>query len=425
MKRKVYKNVDEVVYFTTLKNKMKVYLLYKPGFVEKDAYIVTKFGHFDSVRKIDIDGKKVKIPWGAAHFLEHRMFSINDVDATDLFASFGATCNAYTTYEKTAYYFSCQKNFYECLNILLTMMSSFTSTEKQIENEKSIILQEANMYKEDPNHIINKSIYEQAYIKHPINIDIIGTEETIKNTDHKTLKAIFDTFYDPSNLTLVVCGDINHIELENYLNEHLIESKNPKKIALLNINEPNEVKEEFKEITLSTISVPRLALMYKLPAIKDKYKKDKMYFCYYFILDYLFSSSGKLSEKWLKSNIISTLVEYSVSSNIDLDCIIFYNITDDVQKVVNAIKDVFSKNSKLNITQEEFDDLKKAHYGYTLRAYESVNGLCSYFVYDLFTSANDYFKEVDEVKTLTLEDINEAYENICNAITTYVVLRGE
>ena len=425
MKRKFYKNVDETIYFTTLKNKMKVYLLYKPGFVEKNAYIVTKFGHFDSVRKINIDNKMVKVPYGAAHFLEHRMFSINDIDATDLFANLGATCNAYTTYEKTAYYFSCQKNFYECLDILLKMMSNFSSTESQIENEKSIILQEANMYKEDPNHIINKTIYEQAYINHPINVDIIGTEETIKNTDHKTLKAIFDTFYDPSNLTLICCGDINHVELENYLNEHLIESKNPCKIKPLKIKEPNEVKKEYSEMTMSTVTIPRLALMYKLPSISDKFEKDRMYFCYYFILDYLFSSSGKLSEKWLKSNIISTLVEYSVSSNIDLDCIIFYNITDDVLKVVNAIKDVFKKGNTLNITQEEFDDLKKAHYGYTLRAYESVNGLCSYFVYDLFTSANDYFKEVDEVKQLTLQDMNKAFENICNAITTYVVLRGE
>ena len=111
MKRKVYKNIQEVVYTTTLKNDMKVFLLYKPGFVQKDAYIVSKFGHFDSVRKILVDGKNIKIPWGAAHFLEHRMFSINGVDASDLFSNLGASCNAYTTYEKTAYYFSCQKNF--------------------------------------------------------------------------------------------------------------------------------------------------------------------------------------------------------------------------------------------------------------------------------------------------------------------------
>ena len=104
MKRKIYKNIEETVYTTTLANKMKVYLLYKKGFKEKTAYIVSKFGHFDSIRYINLNGKKVKIPWGAAHFLEHRMFSINDVDATSMFASLGASCNAYTTYEKTTYY---------------------------------------------------------------------------------------------------------------------------------------------------------------------------------------------------------------------------------------------------------------------------------------------------------------------------------
>ena len=71
------------------------------------------------------------------------------------------------------------------------------------------------------------------------------------------------------------------------------------------------------------------------------------------------------------------------------------------------------------------EQLKKSHYGSTIRAYETVGGLCSYFVYDLYTSANDFFKEIDEVRELTLEDINKAYYNICEAVTTLVVLRGE
>ena len=150
-----------------------------------------------------------------------------------------------------------------------------------------------------------------------------------------------------------------------------------------------------------------------------------MYFSYYFILEYLFSSSGKLSEKWLNENIISTLLEYSISSNIDLDCIIFYNITNKVDTVVSAIKKVFDKSKKFEMTEEEFKQMKNSHYGSTLRAYETAGGLCSYFVYDLFTSSNDFFKEIEEVKQLTLEDINKAYYNICEAVTTLVVLRGE
>lgn len=425
MKKKIYKNIDECVYTTQLPNQMTVYLLYKPGFVEKNAYIVTKFGHFDSIRKIEVNENKMKIPWGAAHFLEHRMFSLGNQDASDLFSLYGATSNAYTTYEKTAYYFSCEKNFYECLTILLKMMDSFSSTDEQIENEKSIILQEANMYKEEPSHIINRVILEQAYLKHPISVDIIGTDETIQNTNKEILDAIFNTFYDPSNLTLVVCGDIDHHELEKFLLKNLLQNKNTQKITPLKIKEPEQVKGEFKEIFLSTIKIPRFALLFKLKPVKSQKDKDKNYFCYYFILDYLFSSSGKLSEKWLQNEIISTLLEYSICSNIDLDYIIFYNISENIKLVVDNIKKVFDGKKKLNMTQEEFEGLKRSHYGYTLRSYESVNGLCSYFVYDLFTSTNDFFQEIEEVRQLTLEDIQKAFENVCQAVTTLVVLRGE
>ena len=425
MKKKVYKNIQETVYYTTLSNKMKVYLLYKPGFTEKTAFIATKFGHFDSNRFITVDGKKVKIPYGAAHFLEHRMFSVDGADASELFALYGAQCNAYTTYEKTAYYFSTQRNFYKCLEVLLNMMNNFSSTDKQIENEKSIIIQEMNMYKENPSHLLNSTAFEQAYIKHPIRHDIIGTEKSIKNTNAKTLKSIFETFYDPSNLSLVICGDINHIELEKFLNDHLLTQKNLKRILPIKINEPKEVKSEYKEIFLSTIKIPRFALVYKLNAIKNKKEKDKMYFCYNLILDYLFSSSGKLSERWLQDGILTSLLDYSISSNIDLDCIIFYNINTNIQEVVSNIKKVFNSQNILNITQTEFDDLKKTHFGATIRAYESVMGLSSYYVADLFTSSSDFFDEVEEVKNLTIQDMEEAFKKICDAATSLIILKGE
>ena len=425
MKRKVYKNIDETVYTVTLKNKMKVYLLYKPGFVEKHAYVVTEFGHFDSVRKIQVNGEKIPIPWGAAHFLEHRMFSLGEIDASDLFADLGATCNAYTTYEKTTYYFSTQKNFYECLSILLKMMSSFTSTPEQIENEKSIILQEASMYDEDPNHVLNSAILKQAYHNHPINVDVIGTKETIKNMSYDVLKAIYDTFYDPSNLSLVVCGDINPNELEEYLNENLLESKNISKITPLKITEPLEVVDEEGVAKLPTIEVPRFAYLYKFEGLKKSSEKDKMYFSYYFLLEHLFASSGVLSEKWLNEGIITSLMDYSIISNIDLDCLIFYNISDDVDLIIKSLNDVFDINKKVPMTQEDLDKIRKTHYGQTIRAYESVGGLCSYFVYDLFTSFNDFFAEVEEVSKITLEDIEKAYYNICKARTTLAVLRGD
>lgn len=425
MIKKVYKQINETVYKCKLENGMNVVLLYKKGFLQKDAYIITEFGHFDSVRKIEINGKKVSIPDGSAHFLEHRLFYVNGKDASDLFNDLGATCNAYTTYEKTAYYFSTISNFYECLSVLLDMMRDFSSTDEQIENEKSIIIQEANMNKEEPASCLNKKIYENSYANHPIRKDIIGTYDSIMQTNKEQLKAIFDTFYDPSNLTLVVCGDIDHNELERFLSSRLLKRKNENKIKKLKINEPSNVIKQYDEISLKTINTPRLAMLYKLKTPLSLKEKDKMYFSYNFLIEYLFASSGKLSEKWLKEGIVTTLIDYSISSNIDLDNIIFYNITNDVDKVINAIKKVFDKSFDFSMTNEALENLKKSHYGATLRSYESVGELCSYYVYDLFTSYNDFFEEIEEVKKITLEDIKKAYYNICEAECSIVVLRGE
>ena len=77
------------------------------------------------------------------------------------------------------------------------------------------------------------------------------------------------------------------------------------------------------------------------------------------------------------------------------------------------------------MTEEDLEQLKKTQYGITLRSYESVGGLCSYFVYDLFTSNDDFFKEIEEIKSITLEDINQAYKNICEGLITYCVLEGD
>ena len=48
------------------------------------------------------------------------------------------------------------------INLIDNLPSSLEINEnskEQIENEKSIILQEANMYKEEPNHLLNKKRY--------------------------------------------------------------------------------------------------------------------------------------------------------------------------------------------------------------------------------------------------------------------------
>ena len=62
------------------------------------------------------------LPRGVAHFLEHKMFERAKGSYDDDFGALGADINAYTTYDRTAYMFSCSRHFSEALRLLLSKL---------------------------------------------------------------------------------------------------------------------------------------------------------------------------------------------------------------------------------------------------------------------------------------------------------------
>ena len=104
---------------------MSLSIIKKKGFVEKAALLSTNFGALDN--HFYIDGELQSYPAGIAHFLEHKLFEDEQGrDVTLDFVKLGADVNAFTTLEKTTYYFSTLDNFEESLELLLNFTSSFT-----------------------------------------------------------------------------------------------------------------------------------------------------------------------------------------------------------------------------------------------------------------------------------------------------------
>ena len=86
---------------TVLENGLTVRVHTMPGFTGVHAVYGTKFGSID--RAFALDGKRVDLPAGIAHFLEHKMFENEEGDAFTLYARTGASANAYTSFDKTCY----------------------------------------------------------------------------------------------------------------------------------------------------------------------------------------------------------------------------------------------------------------------------------------------------------------------------------
>ncbi|MGQ0515252.1 M16 family metallopeptidase, partial [Bacillus sp. D-CC] len=108
-------------------------------------------------------------------FLEHKLFEKEDHDAFQLFSKQGASANAFTSFTRTAYLFSCTSNVEQNLNTLLNFVQEPYFSEKTVEKEKGIIGQEIQMYQDNPDWRLYFGLIDSLFVKHPIKIDIAGT----------------------------------------------------------------------------------------------------------------------------------------------------------------------------------------------------------------------------------------------------------
>ena len=148
MTRSQYSGLGETVCRSVLPNGLTVMVVPRPGFTKKLAYFVTDFGSIHT--KFTLDGVEHRVPAGIAHYLEHKMFDLPGRDVSAEFAAMGASVNAFTSYDVTAYYFSCTEHFEENLKLLLEFVSTPYFTEESVEKERGIIDQEIGMNADNP-----------------------------------------------------------------------------------------------------------------------------------------------------------------------------------------------------------------------------------------------------------------------------------
>jgi len=208
MNRTHYQNLDETVYTGRLENGLSVAVVPKKGFTKKLAYFVTDYGSIHT--DFTYDGKLYHAPAGVAHYLEHKLFDMpggRDVSAE--FAAYGAMTNAFTSYDMTAYYFSCTEYFQECLELLLEFVSTPWFTRESVEKEQGIIDQEIGMNEDTPDSVVFENLMQSMYRSHPIRVPILGTSESIRDITPEVLELCHKAFYTPGNMLLCVIGDVD------------------------------------------------------------------------------------------------------------------------------------------------------------------------------------------------------------------------
>lgn len=191
----------------TIHHKLKcgtdVFILPKDRNIKIGA-VAVKFGSADL--SFFYNSKSYDVPRGTAHFLEHKMFDRPDGDISEKFAELGAEVNAFTDMEKTVYYFKTAVNFMECFKLLLNFVETIEF--QDIENEKSIIGSEIDMYADYPDRKAFFGALDKLYPSSPLSGEIAGTRESISNINAEILRLCHQAFYVPENMAVICAGDV-------------------------------------------------------------------------------------------------------------------------------------------------------------------------------------------------------------------------
>jgi predicted Zn-dependent peptidase len=407
MQTTVFEQVNETVYQETLQNGLQVYLVPKQGFSKTYAVFTTRYGSIDSHFRTR-SGEEINVPDGIAHFLEHKMFEKKDRDVMHEFSKNGASCNAFTSFNRTAYLFSCTDKLDDNLNLLLDYVQDPYFTDASVEKEKGIIGQEITMYDDNPDWKVYMNLLKAMYQKYPINIEIAGTIETISHITKEYLYQCYETFYHPANMLLLVVGSFEPEAIMKLIRENQGAKEFPPAPQITRVfpEEPSAPAEAKVEAFL-TVGLPKCMI-----GIKEKENgltKEallKRELTTKLVLDIAFGTSSAVYERLYDSELITESFDFDYSSEQDYAYTIIGGDTPDPERLVETIKAEIEQLKQNGIAQDDFERAKRKKIGNFLRSLNSVEFIANQFTSFKF-NGNDLFSVVPTLESITREDVEK------------------
>lgn len=390
------------------KSGFKIFVYPKENYSSAYAVFGTKYGSIDTCFRVEGNEEFTTVPEGIAHFLEHKLFESEELDAFARYAKTGASANAYTSFDKTCYLFQCSGNFEKSLEILLDFVSNPYFTEQTVQKEQGIIGQEIKMYQDEPGWESLFALLRAMYHNHPVRIDIAGTVESISHITADLLYECYETFYNPANMALAVVGNVT-VEQVLEIADRMLKPKESRKIERKFQIEPETVVEDTIVRNLA-VSMPIFAIGYK-EKITTPNRTLKETLESNILLDIIGGKTSPLYEEMLTSGLINTTFDIEYFEGFGYSAHIFNGESTEPEKVRERINKEIEKLKKQGIDKETFDRIKKKHYGGFIMNFNDIDSLANALIGGYF-NGDGLYDQLEVLESITLDDIN----NRLNAI---------
>lgn len=394
--------LGDVYYDISHPSGLKILVMPKEGYSGTYAIFATKYGSIDTLIQTN-EGSFEEIPEGTAHFLEHKLFESEDLDAFERFAKTGASANAYTSFDRTGYLFSCSANFKKNLEILLNFVQNPYFTQATVEKEQGIIGQEIDMYKDVPDWEVMFNCLRNMYHNLPVRIDIAGTHESIAQISADVLYNCYNNFYNLNNMVLAVAGNTTVEEVLEVADRELkaVEGKMAQRKV---IEEPHEVIESYSEERLS-VATPQFMLGFKEKwNTPERTAKEEI--TMEILLDMLSSSSSDLYKRLFDSKLISNNFGVEYFTGFGYSAVLFAGESENPKAVAEEIKKEITTFRKNGFDKESFERTKKKLYGRMIMGMNDIDELANNMVVSYF-AGETIFTDFETYKDVTVEDAVE------------------
>lgn len=390
--------VKEKLYIEKLENGLTVMIIPKKGIQKKYVIFGTNFGSIDNCFIVPGEKEPTSIPDGVAHYLEHKMFEqANGINSLDALSSIGADANAYTTNDHTAYLFETTENFYEALDELMDYVQNPYFTDENVEKEKGIISQEIKMYEDHPGWQVYLNTLKCLYKENPVRKDIAGTVESISGINKEVLYKCYNTFYNPANMAIVLCGDFVPEELIEEVKKRIIKKESISEIKRIYPEEPKEINKKEEKVQME-VSNPLFSIGFK-DEISEPEETVKKHIAIEILLKMLIGESSELYLDLYKKGLLLSEPELDYEFSKQYAFVLITGQTREPEKVIEEVKKQINKMKNEDLDEKAFNRIKKRIYGDYITEYNSISNIAKMFLADYFKGINsfDYLENYNQV----------------------------
>jgi len=348
---------------------------------------------------------------GIAHFWEHMAFKgtrkRKSLDIISSLDAVGGELNAFTDKEKIAFYASVRNEYFErAMDVLSDITFHSIFPEKELEKERGVILEEMAMYVDSPDESLQDEFEAIVYKNHPMGMNILGREETIKSFRKRDFTKFFHDHVDTKKVVFSCVGDISLDEVQRLAKTYL---------ERFTSHHSNGRRRKFSSYKPREEILKRTVKQAKCAIGRDAYPIHHQNRIPLYLLVNILGGPGmnsrlnlSLREKY--GFVYSIDAQYISYSDTGMFSVFFGTEPKQLDKCINLVRNELNRFQEKPLTKRQLAQAKEQMKGQLAMAEENNLSLMlmmgrSVLLYNRVPKLSEIFDTIDATTALTLQDI--------------------